>query len=169
MKVAVRQVPIRVPGFRFGGVGCGLKASGKRDVALIVSDVPATAVAAFTTNRVQAAPVLLGKERLRSGRAQAVLVNSGNANAYTGRDGLRIARQMCRLAARGLGIGERLVIPSSTGRIGVQLPLATVRRGVNAACKDAGVDGFHRALEGMMTTDSFPKFALKQSPSTAAR
>jgi glutamate N-acetyltransferase/amino-acid N-acetyltransferase len=161
MKVAVRQVPIRVPGFRFGGVGCGLKASGKRDIALIVSDVPATAVAAFTTNRVQAAPVLLGKERLRSGRAQAVLVNSGNANAYTGRDGLRIARQMCRLAARGLGIGERLVIPSSTGRIGVQLPLATVRRGVDAACKDVGADGFHRALEGMMTTDSFPKFALE--------
>ncbi len=161
MKVDVEQVPVRVPGFRFGGVACGLKASRKRDIALIVSEVPATAVAAFTTNRVQAAPVLLGKERLRGGRAQAVLVNSGNANAYTGRDGLRIAREMCRLAARGLGIAERLVIPSSTGRIGVQLPQATVRRGVRAACKDLSADGFHRALEGMMTTDSFPKFAVE--------
>ena len=160
MKVTVRQVPIRVPGFRFGGVACGLKARRKRDIALIVSEVPATAVAAFTTNRVQAAPVLLGKERMRGGRAQAVLVNSGNANAYTGRDGLRIAREMCRLAARGLGIAERLVIPSSTGRIGVQLPLARVRRGVIAACKDVSVDGFQRALEGMMTTDSFAKFAV---------
>jgi len=161
MKVTVRQVPIRVPGFRFGGVACGLKARRKRDIALIVSEVPATAVAAFTTNRVQAAPVLLGKERMRGGRAQAVLVNSGNANAYTGRDGLRIAREMCRLAARGLGIAERLVIPSSTGRIGVQLPLARVRRGVIAACKDVSPDGFHRALEGMMTTDSFAKFAVE--------
>ena len=161
MKVTVRQVPIRVPGFRFGGVACGLKARRKRDIALIVSEVPATAVAAFTTNRVQAAPVLLGKERMRGGRAQAVLVNSGNANAYTGRDGLRMAREMCRLAARGLGIAERLVIPSSTGRIGVQLPLARVRRGVIAACKDVSPDGFHRALEGMMTTDSFAKFAVE--------
>jgi glutamate N-acetyltransferase/amino-acid N-acetyltransferase len=161
MKIDVKQVPIRVPGFRFGAAACGLKASGKRDIGLIVSDVPATAVAAFTTNRVQAAPVLLGKERIRGGKVQAVLVNSGNANAYTGRDGLRLARELCALAAQRLGISQRLVIPSSTGRIGVQLPRETVRKGVAAACRDLNADGFHRALEGIMTTDAFPKFAVE--------
>ncbi len=161
MKIDVKQVPIRVPGFRFGAAACGLKASGKRDIGLIVSDVPATAVAAFTTNRVQAAPVLLGKERIRGGKVQAVLVNSGNANAYTGRDGLRLARELCALAAQRLGISQKLVIPSSTGRIGVQLPRETVRKGVTAACRDLNVDGFHRALEGIMTTDAFPKFAVE--------
>ncbi|MBI1816137.1 MAG: bifunctional glutamate N-acetyltransferase/amino-acid acetyltransferase ArgJ [Deltaproteobacteria bacterium] len=161
MKIDVKQVPIRVPGYRFGAAACGLKASGKRDIGLIVSDEPATAVAAFTTNRVQAAPVLLGKERIRGGRVQAVLVNSGNANAYTGRDGLRLARELCALAAQQLGISRNLVIPSSTGRIGVQLPREAVRKGVTAACRDLSADGFHRALEGIMTTDAFPKFAVE--------
>jgi glutamate N-acetyltransferase/amino-acid N-acetyltransferase len=87
VKVAVTKTPVRVPGYRFAGVACGLKESGKRDIALIVSEQPAVAAAAFTTNRVKAAPVVSGHERLRRGRVQAILVNSGNANAYTGRDG----------------------------------------------------------------------------------
>jgi glutamate N-acetyltransferase / amino-acid N-acetyltransferase len=161
MKVEVEPIPIRVPGFRFGAAACGLKENGKRDVGLIVSDVPATAAGAFTSNRVQAAPVQVGKERIRGGRAQAVLVNSGNANAYTGRDGLRVARELCALVAHRLSIEEALVIPSSTGRIGVPLPRAAIRRGVCAACDDLGADGFHRTLEGMMTTDAFPKFAVE--------
>ena len=94
VKIEVARRPVRVPGFRFAGVACGLKESGKRDVALIVSDRPAVAVGAFTTNRVKAAPVVIGQERLRSGRVQAVLVNSGNANAYTGADGERVAREL---------------------------------------------------------------------------
>ncbi|HUI24848.1 MAG TPA: bifunctional glutamate N-acetyltransferase/amino-acid acetyltransferase ArgJ [Candidatus Kryptonia bacterium] len=161
MKVEVKALTIRVPGFRFGAAACGLKDSGKRDIGLIVSDVPATTTAAFTTNRVQAAPVVIGKERVRAGKLQAVLVNSGNANAYTGRDGLRIARELCALAGQRLGIKDKLIVPSSTGRIGVQLPRDTVRKGVLAACRDLNADGFHRALEGMMTTDAFPKFATE--------
>lgn len=162
MKVAVVKVPVRVPGFRFAGVACGLKESGKRDVALIASDRPAVAAGSFTTNRVKAAPVVIGQERLRGGRVQAILVNSGNANAYTGRDGERLARQLTRLAAQRLGIDERLVVPSSTGRIGVQLPGARVRRGVLEATGALGPDGFHDALEGIMTTDAFPKFAVER-------
>jgi len=162
MKVPTRAIPILVPGYRFAGVRCGLKASGKRDVALIVSDVPAVAAGAFTTNLVKAAPVVLSTERVRRGRAQAVLVNSGNANAYTGRTGAAVAREMCGLVARELGVAESLVLPSSTGRIGQQLPRARVRRGVVEACRALAPDGFHRALEGIMTTDAFPKFALER-------
>jgi glutamate N-acetyltransferase / amino-acid N-acetyltransferase len=159
MKVRVRRVPIRVPGFRFAGVRCGLKDSRKRDVAVIASDVPAAAAAAFTTNRVKAAPVLVGIERARGGRLQALVVNSGNANAYTGRDGLTVAREMCAIVARELAINERLVIPSSTGRIGVPVPRDRVRKGVRDASRQLSPDGFHEALEGIMTTDAFPKFA----------
>src|SRR5262249_33170946 len=161
MKLRVRQVPIRIPGYRFAGVHCGLKTNGKRDVALICSDVPANAAAAFTTNRVKAAPVLLGMERLATGRAQAILVNSGNANAYTGRDGLAVARRMCAIVAEDLGIDERLVIPSSTGRIGIPMPRRTVERGVRAACAALSPSAFYEALEGMMTTDAFPKVAAE--------
>jgi glutamate N-acetyltransferase/amino-acid N-acetyltransferase len=151
-----------VPGFRFAGVTCGVKASGTRDVALIVSDRPAAAVGAFTTNRVKAAPVLVGQERLRGGRVQAILVNSGNANAYTGSAGERAARELTRLAAEGLGIDERLVVPSSTGRIGVPLPLPPLRRGVRAAVRALRADGFLDAQEGIMTTDAFPKFGSER-------
>jgi glutamate N-acetyltransferase/amino-acid N-acetyltransferase len=98
---------------------------------------------------------------VRSGRVQAVLVNSGNANAYTGSDGERVARELTRLAADRLGIAERLVVPSSTGRIGVQLPRARVRRGVAAAAASLSPDAFHDALAGMMTTDAFPKFGVE--------
>jgi glutamate N-acetyltransferase/amino-acid N-acetyltransferase len=161
MKVRVRRTRLRVPGFRFAGVRCGLKESGKRDVALIASDVPATAAAAFTTNRVKAAPVRVGIEHAAAGRLQAIVINSGNANAYTGRQGLRVAREMCALVGRELGIDPKLVLPSSTGRIAVQVPLERVRRGVADACRALSRDGFHIALEGMMTTDAFPKFAVE--------
>ena len=162
MKVAVERTAVSVPGFAFAGVSCGLKESGKRDVALIVSTRPAVAVGAFTTNRVQAAPVVIGRERLRRGQVQAILVNSGNANAYTGRDGEALARELTRLVAARLGIDEALVVPSSTGRIGVQLPRARVRRGVVSATGALRPDGFFDALEGMMTTDAFPKFGLER-------
>ena len=161
MKIEVEQRPIRVPGFRFAGVRCGLKESRKRDVAVIASDVPAAAAAAFTTNLVKAAPVLIGMQRVPAGRLQAIVVNSGNANAYTGRDGLAVAREMCALVARGLDIDEALVIPSSTGRIGLPVPRDRVRTGVRQACRRLSPAGFHEALEGIMTTDAFPKFATE--------
>lgn len=162
MKIEMIRRPVRVPGFRFAGVACGLKQSGKRDVALIVSDRPAVAAGAFTTNRVKAAPIVVGQERLARGRVQAVLVNSGNANAYTGADGERLARELTRLAGTRLGLDEHLVVPSSTGRIGVPLPRARVRRGVLAAVRALSPDGFFDALEGIMTTDAFPKFAVQR-------
>jgi len=161
MKIPIDPVPIRVPGFQFAGVSCGLKESGGRDIALIWSDVPAAAAAAFTTNRVKAAPVLVGMERAAAGRLQAVIVNSGNANAFTGRPGVAAARAMCAAVGRELHIDPTLVIPSSTGRIGVPLPRDRVLAGVRAACRALSPEAFHEALEGMMTTDAFAKFATE--------
>ena len=151
---------ITIAGFRFAGVRCGLKESGKRDVGLIASDGPATAAATFTTNRIKAAPVLVGMERAPKGVLQAIIVNSGNANAYTGADGLAVANRMCALVAGELKVDEELVIPSSTGRIGVQMPRRLIERGVREACRSLRPNGFAHALEAIMTTDAFPKFAV---------
>jgi glutamate N-acetyltransferase/amino-acid N-acetyltransferase len=111
---------------------------------------------------VRAAPVAVSIDRLRRGRAQAIVVNSGNANAYTGKNGLAAAHAMCRVVARELRVPADLVVPSSTGRIGVPLPWRNVRDGAMEAARAVADDGFHRALEAMMTTDAFPKFAAER-------
>ncbi len=162
MKVKVEKKPIVVPGFRFSGVACGLKPSGKKDLSLLVSDVPATTVAAFTTNHVKAAPVLVGQEHIKKGRIQAVVVNSGNANASTARPGLQLARDSCTLVGRTLGIDEQLVIPSSTGKIGVLPAWDNMQAGIRAACAALSPRGFWDALAGTMTTDAFPKAVTRQ-------
>src|SRR6185436_12338833 len=119
----------------FAGVACGIKASGKLDLALIVSDVPAVAAGVVTRNRVKAAPVQLVAPRLAAGRAQAVVINSGNANACTGAAGMKVARDACRQVAAGLGITEAAVLPCSTGKIGIVLPAAPMRQGIAEALR----------------------------------
>ena len=162
MRVKVEKKPVVVPGFRFSGVSCGIKPSRKKDLSLIVSDCPATAVAAFTTNQVKGAPVLVGLERMKRGQLQAVVVNSGIANVSTGRAGLRLAHNTCRLVGRQLGIDEGLVLPSSTGKIGVLPPWEKMRPGIIEACGTLSPRSFWNALSGMMTTDVFPKAAVRQ-------
>ncbi|HXG21259.1 MAG TPA: bifunctional glutamate N-acetyltransferase/amino-acid acetyltransferase ArgJ [Methylomirabilota bacterium] len=162
MRVRVEKRPVIVPGFRFAGVACGIKPSGKKDVALIVSEVPGTAAAAFTTNNAPGAPVVLGRERLKAGRLQAIVVNSGIANVATGQAGLRLAKETCAVVGQALGIDETLVLPSSTGKIGVLPPWDKLRPGVLAACQALSPRGFWQALAGMMTTDAFPKAATRQ-------
>ena len=147
---------ITVPGFKFAGVACGIK-KGKKDLALIVCERPATAAALFTTNQVQAAPVVVGRERIKKGKLQAVVVNSGNANACTGAQGLRDAESMCRLAGRHLGIEGAKVLPSSTGVIGVPLPMERIRSGIEHAAAILSVEGFASAAEAIQTTDRFSK------------
>jgi glutamate N-acetyltransferase/amino-acid N-acetyltransferase len=129
---------------------------------VIASVQPAVAVGAFTTNRVKAAPVVVGQKRLRRGKVQAIVVNSGNANAFTGADGEAAALATTSLVAGLLDIPEELVVPSSTGRIGVRLPRATVFRGVRQAVRELRADGAQDALAGMMTTDAFPKYAVEK-------
>ncbi|AMV72973.1 bifunctional glutamate N-acetyltransferase/amino-acid acetyltransferase ArgJ [Desulfuromonas carbonis] len=152
-----RDERIEVKGFRFAAQAAGLKKSGKLDLGLIVSAVPATSAGVFTTNKVVAAPVLVTSPRVRSGQCQAILVNSGNANACTGEAGLRDAIACGRLAAQALGIAEELVAVSSTGVIGQPLAMERFTAGIPplvAALDDSGAAAVATAI---MTTDSFPK------------
>ena len=155
-------------GFRASGVFCDIKRLGtgkgsekgkKRDLALIVSDVPATAAGMFTTNQACAAPVKVCLERTTKGRAQAVVVNSGNANACTGRQGLKDARAMARFTEQALALPQGSVLVGSTGRIGVALPMDNVRAGIVEAAVGLGSTGRHAAgaAEAIMTSDTRPK------------
>lgn len=148
-------------GFRAAGLHCGIKASGKKDLALLVSDTPATAAAVFTTNMAQAAPVLVSQEHLAAsgGRARAVVTNSGCANACTGPQGLADAREMTVLAALGIGCDPRDVLVASTGVIGVNLKMPALRSGIPAAIDALSTDGGAAAADAIMTTDPFPKSA----------
>jgi len=159
VKREVVEREIVVPGFRFGGVVAGVKKSGLPDCGIIVADRPAAVGAVFTRNTFCAAPVVVGRQRVQGGSLQAVVVNSGNANACTGRQGLADARSMCALAGRALGVAPRLVAPSSTGMIGVELPMERLGPGIARAAADATPDGLWRFARAIMTTDAFPKVA----------
>ena len=150
---------IRVPGFTFAGVACGIKKSKKKDLALIFSEQPAVAAALFTTNRVESPSVRVGRRRVERGKLQAVVVVSGNANACTGRRGLADAEEMSREAARRLGIDRDLVLPSSTGMVGIPLPMEKVRSGIEDAAGQLSADSFLQAADAIRTTDRFIKVA----------
>lgn len=151
--------PSGVPGFRFAGVACGIKESGRKDLALIVSDGPAAAAALFTRNRIKSPSVLSGRKRVARGVLQAVVVNSGNANACTGPGGLRDAEATCVETAGHVGIDAGQVLPSSTGIIGVPLPMDKIRRGIAAAAAALSPDALQDAAQAIMTTDNGPKTA----------
>ena len=146
-----------VPGIRAAGLHAGIKAADAKDVALIVTDTPATAAGVFTKNSVTAAPVIVCREHLSDGCAQAVIVNSGNANACTGEVGMANARQMATLTAEHLDIDANLVLVSSTGVIGQQLPMDTIESGIQAAADALSTEGGADAAEAIMTTDTHPK------------
>ncbi len=156
-------------GFRATGVACGIKKNGNLDLALIVSDMPAAAAAVFTTNKAQAAPVLVSKARLQAsgGRARVIAINSGCANACTGPDGHAVAEEMADAAASECGAPASHALIASTGVIGVRLDGARVRAGIAAAAKGASRDGSALAARAIMTTDPFPKEAAVEV-STAA-
>jgi glutamate N-acetyltransferase / amino-acid N-acetyltransferase len=147
-------------GFRASGVHCGIKAAGL-DLALLVSDTPASAAAVFTTNRVQAAPIVVSRAQIQAtdGRASAIVVNSGCANACTGADGLAHAEAMVRGTARTLGCDPGGVFVASTGVIGVKLDMAKVRSGIERAAAALSPGGGAEAARAIMTTDPFPKEA----------
>ncbi len=142
-------------GFRAGAVAAGIKASGRHDLGLLVSDQSCIAAAMFTQNAFPAAPVLLSRERVGSGRAQAIVFNSGNANACNGDAGLTDAIEMARLAGETLGISPDLVLVASTGVIGHRLPMDCIREGLPRV--EPRPEGGHEAALGIMTTDSRPK------------
>ncbi|MGH9411691.1 MAG: bifunctional glutamate N-acetyltransferase/amino-acid acetyltransferase ArgJ [Vicinamibacterales bacterium] len=158
-------------GFRAAGVACGIKKSGALDFALIVSDRPASAAAVFTTNKAQAAPILVSKARLAAsgGRARVVAINSGCANACTGPEGLRVAEQMADETARRTEADASQTLIASTGVIGVALERSAVFLGIERAVAAMSTDGGPFAARAIMTTDPFPKEAAVEVETPAGR
>jgi len=152
----------RVPGFLANGISCDIKENGKKDLSMIFSLVPAKTAAVFTTNSFKAAPVLLDMERIGRGEAQAIIANSGNANASTGDEGYRDARTMAKTAADALHIDEEHVLVASTGIIGERLPIAKIRSGMEQLVAGLNENGIPAAEEGIMTTDTFPKIEYRK-------
>jgi glutamate N-acetyltransferase/amino-acid N-acetyltransferase len=162
-KSAVGLSGVGPKGFQAAGIACGIKAvPGAKDLALIYSEVPAQVAGLFTTNRVKAAPVLATRKRVRRGVCQALIVNSGNANACTGEQGLRDAEAMARLTAGALHIPPPHVLVSSTGVIGHPLPLERIEGGISSLVARLSPDGFPDAAEAIMTTDTRPKMVSEQ-------
>jgi glutamate N-acetyltransferase/amino-acid N-acetyltransferase len=144
-------------GFLAGGLACGIKKNQKADLALIYSEIPAQAAGIFTTNRVQAAPVQLSQEHLKNGKAQAIIANSGNANACVGPDGAAAARAMAQAVAEFLEVDPTAVLVASTGVIGVRLPADRISTALAARPRFLSNTGSHAAAQAIMTTDTFPK------------
>ncbi len=158
----VNDMEIKVPGFLANGIAVGIKDNGEKDLSLIFSEVPARAAAVFTTNRFPAAPVILDMERIKAGLIQAIIANSGNANASTGRGGYADSVTMSKSVAEGLKIREDLILVASTGIIGENLPVKKIVRGMTELIEGLSVNGIPSAEEGIMTTDKFPKIECRK-------
>ncbi len=171
MKKSFKEIPgsiVAPKGFLASGVFCDIKKLGtgkgsnkgpKRDLALIVSETPATVAGMFTTNQVCAAPVKICVERMKRGTAQVVVVNSGNANACTGKQGMADAREMVSFTERALNFSKGSALVGSTGRIGVTMPMDNVRAGIIEAATLLGneIENADHAAEAIMTSDSRSK------------
>lgn len=151
-----------VQGFKAWGVHCGIKKEGKKDLAVIFSDRPAAAAGVFTKNKVKAAPVLLDQMHIKSGTGQAIVANSGCANACTGKRGLADAKTTVEAAARELGIRPDAVYVASTGVIGGYLPMPKIETGLATAVGLLSASGWEPAAEAIMTTDMYSKIAAVQ-------
>jgi glutamate N-acetyltransferase/amino-acid N-acetyltransferase len=156
------EKPKKPNGFKFAAEASGIRKSGRLDLALICSERPARCAGVFTRNLVKAAPLLVTEPRIGAGRCQAILVNSGNANACTGEQGLQDALRCSELVARSLGVDESLVAVSSTGVIGAPLPMASFEKHVPLLTAKLADDQVDQVAAAIMTTDSFPKMASVQ-------
>jgi glutamate N-acetyltransferase/amino-acid N-acetyltransferase len=144
-------------GFQAAGIACGIKARGEKDLSLICSERAGRVVGLFTENRLPAAPVLLSRGHAARGVGRAVVINSGNANACTGSAGMANATEMVNRVASGIGCPPEEVFVCSTGRIGIPLPMAKVRRGIDEAIEQLSPQGGDNAALGILTTDTYPK------------
>jgi glutamate N-acetyltransferase/amino-acid N-acetyltransferase len=156
----MKPLDFKVSGFLFSGISAGIKKDGRKDLGLIYSEVPAQVAGLFTTNAVKAAPVLLDRARIKKGICQALIVNSGNANACTGDQGLRDARRVTSLVAKALGVKESSTLAASTGVIGVPLPMKRIEEGIPQLIKTLSADHWMKTVEAIMTTDTFPKIEV---------
>ena len=150
-----------IKGFQFSAVEAAIKKPGRKDLALIFSEFPARAAAVFTTNKVKAAPVLLSMEHISGGIAQALLVNSGNANACTGEQGMLAAQETSRMIAEGLGISDKKVQVASTGVIGVHMPVERINNAIPDLIRGLSCGTLEDVANAIMTTDTFPKIEIR--------
>ena len=156
----MKEIPggITAPkGFFASGIYAGIKRANKLDLAIIYSERDATVAGAFTTNKVKAPPVILTEKQVKKGRARAVIVNSGNANACTGVQGMKDAKEMADLTADALFIDKDLVCVASTGVIGELLPMGRIKSSIKLAVNSISPDGGRDAAIAIMTTDTFSK------------
>lgn len=149
-----------VPGFLANGMHCGIKEDGRKDLSLIFSTTKAVAAGVFTKNAFKAAPVILDMERIKKGEAQAIIANSGIANAATGAEGLQDAHYMSSVTSRQLKIPDELVFVASTGVIAPRVPVQKIEKAMPRLVSGLKETGFVAAEEGIMTTDKMPKMSL---------
>lgn len=152
----------QIKGFLFSATGASIKKPGRLDVGLIYAEKPAVAAGVFTRNRVKAAPVIISRERLRRGAAQAILVNSGNANACTGEQGLEDARESARVLANHLEIKEKLALVASTGVIGQFLPMERIKGAIPRLAQSLAPNRLAEVSRAILTTDKMPKTAFRE-------
>jgi glutamate N-acetyltransferase/amino-acid N-acetyltransferase len=153
---------IRCKGFQAAGIHSGLKQNGNRDLGLIYSETPASSAGVFTQNRIKAAPVLITRKRIETGLANAVIVNSGNANCCNGKTGFQDALKMTGAAARGLALTDNTVLVASTGVIGARLPIDKIETAVPNLIQALNPEGFMDFARAIMTTDTVPKLEHRQ-------
>ena len=151
-------------GFLAAGIHSGIKQAGQLDLALVISETPGPIAGVFTKNAIPAAPVILDRQHLKKGVGQAIIINSGNANAFTGTDGLTHARETVHLIAKQLAIPKHHVFVCSTGVIGVPLQMPALRKGIPVLAAQLRKTGHRDAVQAIMTTDTRPKtIAVQQS------
>jgi glutamate N-acetyltransferase/amino-acid N-acetyltransferase len=161
--IAKREGEFSVPGFLANGIHTGIKENQKKDLSLIFSQAPAKAAGVFTKNSFKAAPVLIDIERLRAESAQAILANSGNANAATGSEGYKDALDVSAALSKELNIEEKMILMASTGVIGQRLPVEKITRGMKKLVEGLHAGGIFDAQEAIMTTDKYPKIAIRKT------
>jgi glutamate N-acetyltransferase/amino-acid N-acetyltransferase len=149
-------------GFLFSAIEAAIKKPGRKDLSLIYSEKEAFIAGTFTTNKIKAAPVKLNIKRIRSGRGQAIVVNSGNANACTGKKGIQDAVETAKLVSNGLDIKSSLVYVCSTGVIGIPMPMERVRPKISELIGNLGRSTIEDVAKAIMTTDTFPKIVMKK-------
>src|SRR3990167_5047682 len=140
-------------GYRASGMACGIKKSGKPDLALIYSEISAVCAGVFTKNSIKAAPLIVSMEHLRHNSAQAIIINSGNANCFTGKFGLLYARQSTEIISRLLDIRKSDVLVTSTGIIGKTLPFYKIKASAPALIARLSRNGSNKAAKAILTTD----------------
>ena len=157
MKIIENGSITNVKGIKATGLAVGLKKSGKKDMALIYSEVKAVSAGVFTKNLAKAAPIVLDMEHIKNENTQAIIVNSGNANSCTGNTGFENAKKMTEIVANKLGLKNEEVLVQSTGIIGVQLDMEKIEKGIEKTAENLTYDGGSEAAQAIMTTDLIKK------------